>query len=138
MLTKAERTGVKHTIRRVEQLGYEVTGSVKYGANHEIDLTFKGVGQGTSRFALPEAKAGRGLGSLVVDSLGIRQGSYRFFETRLMRGGRLDLLQELQSGNAELFGGFARSGRLYRFDPVIFFDNVNFRRTAGAATLVPQ
>ncbi len=137
LLTRAERSGVKHTIRRVEQLGYEVTGSVKYGANHGIDLTFKGVGQGTSRIALAEAKAGRGLGSLEVDSLGIRQGSYRFFETRLQRGGRLDLLQELQSGNAELFGGFARSGRLYRFDPTIFFDNVNFRRTPGAATLVP-
>lgn len=137
MLTLAERRGLKYTIRRVEKLGYELTGSVKYLGNQGIDLTFKGVRPGTMRVALAEAKAGKGLGLLEVDSLGIRQGSYMLFETRLQRAGRLDLLQELQSGNAELFGGFAESKRLFRFDPVAFFQNENFKKTPGAAILVP-
>lgn len=137
LLTKAGRRGLKYTIRRVEKLGYELTGSVKYKGNQGIDLTFKGVRPGTMRIALAEAKAGGGLGLLEVEELGIRQGSYLFFETRLQRAGRLDLLQELQSGNAELFGGFAKSKRLFRFDPVAYFRNENFKKNPGAATLVP-
>jgi RHS repeat-associated protein len=137
LLSRTERQGVKFTVRAVEALDYEVNGSAKYSGNRGIDLVFEGKGQNAGRIGLAEAKASRGLGSLAVDTQGIRQGSYRFFETRLQRGGRLDLLQLLQSGNADLFGGFSGSGRLYQFNPAIFFEDVNFKTTPGAAILVP-
>jgi RHS repeat-associated protein len=137
LLSRTERNGVKFTVRRVEELGYDVSGSVKYSGNQGIDLVFEGKGPIAGRIGLAEAKASRGLGSLAVDTQGIRQGSYRFFETRLQRGGRLDLLGLLQSGNADLFGGFSGSGRLYQFNPTIFFEDVNFKATPGAAILVP-
>jgi RHS repeat-associated protein len=133
-LGKAERLGVKHTIRRVEKLGYELEGSIKYRGNQGIDLVFR---RGdTGRLALAEAKYSGGLGSLAKDTLGIRQGSFRFFETRLERAGRFDLLDKLRSGSVDLYGGFYRSGKLYRFDAAVFYSNVNFRLTQGAAILL--
>jgi hypothetical protein len=90
-----------------------------------------------NRFAMAEAKASYGLKSLELDSLGIRQGSYRFFETRLQRAGCVDMLNALQSGEVDLYGGFGGSGRLFQFDPNLFFRDANFSTTPGAATLVP-
>jgi hypothetical protein len=137
LLSPAEREGIKFTIRRIEAEGYELGGSVKYSGNQGVDLWFRGTGVNTGRIGLAEAKASSGLGSLTRDTLGIRQGSYDFFDTRLQRGGRLDLLNELRTGNADLFGGFSGSGRLYQFDPLLFSRDVNFRTTPGAATLIP-
>ena len=110
---------------------------IKYSGNQGIDLAFSGTGGNAGRFALAEAKLSGSLGSLKVDSLGIRQGSFDFFDTRLQRAGRFDLQQQLQSGNVDLFGGFANSGRLFQFDPILFPRNVNFSTTPGAATLIP-
>jgi RHS repeat-associated protein len=137
LLSAVERQGLKFTIRRVEAQGYSLTGAIKYSGNQGIDLAFAGTGTNAGRFALAEAKASAGLGSLRVDSLGIRQGSVLFFDTRLGRAGELALQQQLQAGNVDLFGGFAGSGRLFQFDPVLFRRNVNFRTTPGAARLVP-
>jgi len=69
--------------------------------------------------------------------LGIRQGSFHFFDSRLRKAGRFDLQHALQAGNIELFGGFLRSSRLFRFDPILFQRNVNFGKTPGAATVIP-
>jgi len=113
-------------------------GAIKIKGNQGIDLSFKGTGTNAGRFALAEAKRSPGLGSLSTDSLGIRQGSFEFFSTRLQRAGRTDLLLQLDDGNVDLFGGFQRSNRLFQFDPDIFIENVNFRKTPGAATLVPE
>jgi hypothetical protein len=137
LLTKAERDGIKFTIRRVEAQGYSLDGSVKFSGNRGMDLVFSGTGHNASRFALAEAKASGSLGSLKVDRLGIRQGSFDFFDSRLQRAGRFDLQHALQAGNVELFGGFLRSNRLFRFDPILFQRNVNFGKTPGAATLIP-
>ena len=136
LLSKAERNGIKFTIRRIEAQGFSLDGAIKFRGNQGIDLSFTGIGQNTGRFALAEAKASGGLGSLSRDALGIRQGSFRFFETRLERAGRIDLLDELGAGNVDLFGGFQGSNRLFQFDPVDFFDDVNFRTTPSAARLI--
>lgn len=137
MLTKAERDGIKFTVRRVEAQGYSLDGAIKFNGNQGIDLAFSGSGRNAGRFALAEAKASGSLGSLKVDSLGIRQGSFDFFDTRLQRAGRFDLQQQLQAGNVDLFGGFMKSGRLFQFDPILFQRNVNFGKTPGAARLIP-
>jgi hypothetical protein len=100
-------------------------------------MVFAGRGHTAGRFALAEAKASAGLGSLKVDRLGIRQGSFDFFDTRLQRAGRFDLQGQLHAGNVDLFGGFLRSNRLYQFDPILFSRNVNFGKTPGAAWLIP-
>ncbi|EDL62241.1 polymorphic toxin-type HINT domain-containing protein [Gimesia maris] len=137
LLSRAERQGIKFAIRRVESQGFRLDGTAKINGNQGIDLTFSGTGNNAGRFALAEAKSSPGLGSLSRDSLGIRQGSFDFFQTRLERGGRTDLLLQLESGNVDLFGGFQRSGRLFQFDPEIFIRDVNFRTTPGAANLIP-
>jgi hypothetical protein len=72
--------------------------------------------------------------SLKVDTQLIRQGSIDFFRTRLIRGGRLDLAAELRAGRVDMFGGFAGSRRLFRFN---FKTNANFRIDRGAAIRVP-
>ncbi len=144
LLSLDERRGIKFTIREVEAQGYELGGSIKYSGNQGIDLWFNGSAHNVGRFALGEAKASTGLGSLARDAAGIRQGSFEFFNTRLQRGGRLDLQQQLQSGNVDLFGGFSGpiangtfpKGKLYQFDPLIFNTDVNFRTTPGAATRI--
>jgi hypothetical protein len=74
---------------------------------------------------------------LKVDSLGIRQGSFDFFDTRLGRAGEFELQAQLRAGNVDLFGGFARGGRLFQFDPLLFGRTVNFGTTPGAARLIP-
>src|SRR5215831_5019922 len=80
-----------------------------------------GAGNTTAgRFALAEAKASPGLGSLATDASKIRQGSADFFRTRLQKAGRADLVTELGRGNVDLFGGFAGSGRLFEFNPNVF------------------
>jgi hypothetical protein len=59
--------------------------------NQGLDLAFRGTGTNAGRFATFEAKGGftqTGLSSLAKDTLGIRQGSQRFIETRLDRYGR--------------------------------------------------
>jgi hypothetical protein len=137
LLSPVERQGVKFTIRRVEAQGYSLDGAIKYRGNQGIDLSFTGTGQNAGRFALAEAKVSSGLGSLKVDSLGIRQGSFDYFDTRLQRAGEFSLQQQLQMGNVDLFGGFQKSGRLFLFDPTIFQRNVNFITTPGAAILIP-
>ncbi|QDU14179.1 hypothetical protein CA11_19830 [Gimesia maris] len=137
LLSRAERQGIKFTIRRVESQGFRLDGAVKINGNQGIDLALSGTGNNAGRFALAEAKRSPGLGSLTRDSLGIRQGSFDFFQTRLERAGRTDLLLQLESGNVDLFGGFQRSGRLFQFDPDIFIRDVNFRTTPGAANLIP-
>jgi hypothetical protein len=136
-LTLAERDGIVFTIRRVEGEGYRLAGSVKYNTNQGIDLEFTGVQSNSGRIALAEAKAGTGLNSLEVDANGVRQGSLEFFRSRAMRAGRLDLVDALDAGNVDAFGGFSESGKLYRFNLTIFVDDVNFKTTPGAATLVP-
>jgi hypothetical protein len=146
LLPSVERSGVKAAIRNVEGEGYELIGSVKYRGNQGIDLTFRGLGENAGRFALAEAKASSGLGSLGVDSLGIRQGSYEFFRTRLARGIAYgdssaeglyrEIYGALRSGNADIFANFAGSDRLFHLDPGIFRRYVNFRTAPGAATLV--
>ncbi|RYH45204.1 MAG: hypothetical protein EON54_16790 [Alcaligenaceae bacterium] len=141
LLSLAERRGIKFTVRAVESEGYRLGGSIKYKGNQGVDLWFNGVGNKTGRFGLAEAKASSSLASLERDTLGIRQGSFEFFNTRLQRGGRLDLQRELQSGNTDLFGGFSGrfvnggfpDGKLYQFDPLLFATDVNFRTTPGAA-----
>ncbi len=135
LLSRAELDGVKFTIRGVERQGFRLDGAIKYRGNQGIDLAFSN-GPG-GRFALAEAKSSRGLGSLSVDSLGIRQGSFDFFSTRLQRAGRTDLLNQLNAGNVDLFGGFSGSGRLFQFDPNVFVRNINFRTSPAAATLLP-
>jgi hypothetical protein len=90
------------------------------------------------RIGLAEAKSSPGLGSLGVDSQGIRQGSRAFFESRLLQGERFDLLRELQSGNADLFAGFAKSDRLIQFDPANFVTNESLRRGSRAYTIIPK
>ncbi len=137
LLSRAERQGAKFTIRRVEAQGFELDGAIKISGNQGIALSFRGTGQNAGRFALAEAKRSPGLGSLSRDTLGIRQGSLNFFETRLQRAGRTDLLMQLEAGNVDLFGGFQRSGRLFQFDPAIFIRNENLRTTRGAANLIP-
>ncbi len=136
LLTRAERRGVKFTIRRVEAQGYGLDGAIKIRGNQGIDLAFSGRGSNAGRFALAEAKASPGLGSLSRDSLGIRQGSRDFFLTRLKRAGRQDLIHQFKMGNVDLFGGFQRSGRLFQLNPDIFKRDINFRQTPGAATLI--
>jgi hypothetical protein len=147
LLSRLERQGLKESIRAIEGQGYRLGGSVKYRGNEGIDLFFEGVGDNVGRIALAEAKAGSGLGRLVSDSLGIRQGSYEFFRTRLARGIAWgdpakralyrSLYGSLRSGQADLFGYFAGNRRLYLFDPGLFPTSVNFRSTPGAAIRVP-
>ncbi|QDH70172.1 hypothetical protein [Marilutibacter alkalisoli] len=144
LLSSVERRGIKFTIRGVESQGFELGGAVKYRGNQGVDLWFTGSGNNVGRYALAEAKASTSLSSLSVDAAGIRQGSFEFFNTRLQRGGRLDLQSELLSGNVDLYGGFSGpivrgsfpQGRLFQFDPLIYYTDVNFRLTPGAATLV--
>lgn len=112
-------------------------GAIKYRGNQGIDLAFSGFGQNAGRFAFAEAKASGSLGSLRIDRLGIRQGSFEFFKTHLERAGRHDLQLELNAGNIDLFGGFRRSNRLFQFDPSLFEQNVNFGIVPGAARLIP-
>jgi hypothetical protein len=139
-VTAEERAGVLFTIRRVEEQGFRVAGAVKSSGNQGIDVAFQGVGANAGRVALAEAKSSPGLNSLKTDTLGIRQGSYEFFRTRAERAGRQDILDALSQGRADLFGGFARSGRLFRFNPALFFDDLvgGFRANPGAATLVSR
>jgi glycine betaine/choline ABC-type transport system substrate-binding protein len=47
------------------------------------------------------------------------------------------LVDALDAGDVDAFGGFSESGRLFKFNLDIFVDDVNFRTTPGAATLVP-
>jgi len=92
---------------------------------------------------LAEAKAGAGLGKLVVDASGYRQGSLRFFESRLARAvgegvpEATELRTALANSRVDLFGGFKASNKLYQFDPNVFIDYVNFKLVPGAAILVP-
>jgi len=133
IVSEAEREGIRYTIARVEAQGYELRGGIKYGGNQGIDLEFVGVGQNQGRLALAEAKASPGLGSLKKDVLGIRQGSREFFQTRADRAGRIDVVDAIDQGVVDFFGGFARSDRLFRFN---FQKSANFRTDVGAATLV--
>ncbi len=141
LLSPAERRGIKFTTREVEKLGFRLDGAVKTGGNQGIDLRFSARSEEGPRFALAEAKESAGLNSLKVDSLGIRQGSNDFFRTRLQRAidqdpesrALQDLLDALEDGDAALFGGFRRSGRLFQFDPEVFRRNVDFRKDRGAA-----
>jgi hypothetical protein len=146
LLPKVERVGVKSTIRAIEEQGFELQGSIKYRGNQGIDLAFKGTGTNNGRYALAEAKASSGLGALKNDMFGIRQGSYEFFRTRLARGIAYgdtnmrpvyrSLYEELRTGGVDLYGGFAGSDRLFKFDPNVFNRTVNFRTTPNAATMV--
>lgn len=143
LLSSKEREGIASTIRSIEKEGYELLGSVKYQSNHGLDLIFRGVDGNAGRFALAEAKAGAGLGKLVTDSQGIRQGSYEFFRTRLKRGiihgdpnARAlyrTLYSALRAGQADLFAGFAKNNSLFRLNPRFFRENVNFRNAPDAA-----
>jgi len=140
--------GLKFTVRSVESEGYQLTGAIKYRGNQGIDLEFAGIDNGVvnnvGRYALAEAKASISLNSLSTDSLGIRQGSEAFFDTRLERAGRIDLRNALANGDVDLFGGFSGSyvngatpnGRLFKFNPNIFTRNENLRTTSGAAVRV--
>jgi hypothetical protein len=136
LVSPLERKGLLFTIRRVETLGYRLRGAIKYSGNQGIDLFFEGVDQNAGRFALAEAKASPGLGSLATDASEIRQGSRDFFMTRLERAGRADLVTALRGGNVDLFGGFAGSGRLFEFNPNVFTRNESLR-TRGAVRLIP-
>jgi hypothetical protein len=144
LLQPVEREGVKHAIREIEKRSYELAGSVKYRGNQGIDLTFRGTAENTGRYALAEAKAGSGLGTLSTDALGIRQGSYEFFRTRLARGIAYgdraskpfyrEVYGALRQGDVDLLGSFAGGNRPpLRFDPSLFERSVDFRKVPGAA-----
>jgi hypothetical protein len=147
LLPRVERVGVKSAIRATEERGYELLGSVKYRGNEGIDLSFRGTGPNAGRYALVEAKASSGLAALQTDVLGIRQGSYEFFRTRLARGiaygdpsSKLlykDMYSALRSGQADLYGSFAGSDRFFLFDPAVYQRTANFRTTPGAAVEIP-
>jgi hypothetical protein len=147
LLPQVERAGIKSAIRATEEQGFELLGSIKYRGNQGIDLSFRGVGKNTGRYALAEAKASSGLSSLETDALGIRQGSYEFFRTRLARGIAYgdsspkllykDMYRALRSGQVDLYGSFAGSDRFFMFDPNIYTRSVNFRNAPGAAVEIP-
>jgi hypothetical protein len=145
--TAAERVGLKFTTRRVEKLGFRLRGSIKASGNQGIDLAFdrtaRGVLKGRSKLAFAEAKKSASRSSLKTDRLGIRQGSFDFFDTRLSRAGRLDLRGQLRAGKADLYGGFAgrnppQTGRLFQFNADVFKTYVNFAKEPGAAKLIPK
>jgi hypothetical protein len=78
---------------------------VKYGGNHGIDLLFEGVGANEGRWAVAEAKAGKGLSSLEVDGKGLRQGSRQWAVDRLRLGGRGDLADLVPKGQVTSSSG---------------------------------
>jgi RHS repeat-associated protein len=143
LLGKEELAGVKGAIREIERQGFELAGSIKYRGNQGIDLVFRGVGPNSGKFALAEAKASSGLASLALDTRGIRQGSRKFFESRLARARAWgdpaqrpfirQVYRELKRNNVELFGYFNNGNKLFRFDPTIFIKDVNFNRSRRAA-----
>jgi len=143
-LGKPETRGVEAAISEVERVGeWRLGGAIKYRGNQGIDLYFHGIGGNAGRFALAEAKASSGLGSLVVDRLGIRQGSHEFFRTRLARAIAYgdpaqktlyrSIYRSLRSGRVDLLGFFYGSNQLFRFNPSLFKRKVNFKTTPGAA-----
>jgi hypothetical protein len=146
LLPRVERSGIKSTIRSVEEQGYELLGSVKYRGNQGIDLSFRGTNANAGRFALAEAKTGASRGTLGRDTLGIRQGGYEYARSRLARGivygdpakraFYRELYGDLRAGNVDLFAGFAASDRLFLMDPTLFNRDVNFLATPGASVRV--
>jgi hypothetical protein len=120
-----------YTIRGVESQGYRLTGAIKTSGNQGIDLAFRGRRHLRGRFALAEAKSGRF--HLDVDTKGIQQASFRFFETRLAAAGRRDLLAALYSGRIDSFGGYAGKSHLWKFDLALFRKRLDFRTRAGRA-----
>jgi RHS repeat-associated protein len=140
-LQRLERSAVRDAIRRVEGENYRLGGSIKYEGNHGIDLYFRGTGSNSGRIAFLESKASGSLSSLSTDVLGIRQGSYEFFRTRLaraivkgdpaMRNAYRQMYGMLRGGQADMLGYFGGSSRLIRFN---FNRNANFRSTPGAAS----
>ena len=144
--TPAEARGLWFTIDRVERLNYTLRGSIKYEANHGIDLWFEGVGRNSGKFALAEAKASRNLSSLEVDTVGLRQGGPAWFLARLQHASGLGvpnarmLETAFTNGRVEMFIGLARSQRLFQVNTKVWLHSmgdINFRKTRNALLLVP-
>jgi len=117
LVSKEEREGLKFTIRRVEENGYELKGAVKYNGNQGIDLEFEGTGINAGRTALAEAKRSKSLGSLKTDTQGIRQGTRDFNLDRAAKADRPDLVQAINQGQVDMFVGLQRSERLVQINP---------------------
>lgn len=99
----------------------------------------------TGRYAVLEAKYPEGLGSLAVDSKGIRQGSLKFNETRLKKyitnapNPNLELANrltaELNAGRLDSYASFYSDKKMYQLN---FPKNANFRITPNAASLIER
>jgi RHS repeat-associated protein len=136
-LSAEEREGLLYGIERIEALGYELQGSIKYSGNQGIDLHFEGLFENAGRHALAEAKRSGSLASLKRDVHLVRQGSFDFFASRLTNAGRQDLLGVLNT-DVDMFVSLARSDRLFRVNPAHFITDANFRRDRQALTLIPR
>jgi len=120
--TLAERKGIVHAFREMRKRGYRLEDvNLRYAGNrgqHGVDLVFSRHG----RYAITEAKHGKGLGSLKKDTLGMRQGSRAYNVDRINRyldhgdGKHADfaerLLDEIARGRTRSFATFYRSRRI--------------------------
>ena len=108
-----------NTFREMRRIGYKLEDvSLHYRGNHGLDLVFS---KGNS-YAIAEAKHGKSMSALKMDSLGLRQGSNLYNRSRLERyilhgDGKYNnlanrLLSDTYLGTLESFVGFYRGKRL--------------------------
>jgi YD repeat-containing protein len=146
--TLTEAKGVVYGFRRMQELGYDlIDQSFQYGgeSGHGLDLVFQHSVSG--EYAILEAKAGEGLGSLTTSN-GLRQGSELYNQSRLERyiraanDGLVDnpnpqlaqtILDAARQGDVASYASFYKGQKLYQLN---FQSVADFRKVKSAATLI--